>query len=64
MVKTGVADSTPTYVRTAMSVIFAMRARSLEQWGWIIVYAAAAAAPGVEMHGSYLRYREVVGEVC
>ncbi len=37
MVKTEIADSTPIYVRAVTSVIIAMRARSPEYAGWIIV---------------------------
>ena len=61
IVKTGTTHSPPICVRAGISVILAMRARSPEPEGLIIVHALAAVR---ERHGKYLRNKEVFGQIC
>ena len=59
MVKTGMSDVLPVYLRLPMNLVLAMRARTVEQGGWLVVNAAAVASK--ETHGRFLNDRDVVG---
>lgn len=52
MVKTGIPDSMPLWLRLPVNAVQAIRARTPEQGGWIILYATILAGP--KSHGHYL----------
>ncbi|MCJ1401023.1 hypothetical protein MMC11_004235 [Xylographa trunciseda] len=58
MVNTGMSDVLPFYLRPAMNFVKMLRARTPEEGGWIINYAAVVAGP--ETHGRYLKDKELV----
>jgi NAD(P)-dependent dehydrogenase (short-subunit alcohol dehydrogenase family) len=57
MVKTNMGDVLPIYFRVPLSIVQAMRARTVEQGAWVLVYAATLA--GSESHGRFLLDKEV-----
>ena len=57
MVKTGMVDAQPFYVRFPVYLLQAMRARTPEHGSWIIIYAAACA--GTETHGRFILDKDV-----
>jgi NAD(P)-dependent dehydrogenase (short-subunit alcohol dehydrogenase family) len=58
MVDTAISDFLPIYWRLPVNLVKAVRARSVEAGGWLIVNAAVVA--GKESHGRYLRDKEVL----
>ncbi|KAN0096656.1 putative carbonyl reductase [Hyaloscypha variabilis] len=57
MVATEFDKGLPVYLRLPMSLIRAVRARSVEQGVWALVYATAVAGP--ESHGKFLNHNKV-----
>jgi NAD(P)-dependent dehydrogenase (short-subunit alcohol dehydrogenase family) len=58
MVDTGISDFLPVYWRVLVDLVKAVRARSVEVGGWLIVNAAVVA--GEESHGRFLGDKEVL----
>ncbi|CEJ55906.1 hypothetical protein PMG11_02136 [Penicillium brasilianum] len=58
MVDTGISDFLPIYWRAVVDLVKALRARSVEVGGWLVVNAAVVA--GVESHGRLLGDKEVL----
>jgi NAD(P)-dependent dehydrogenase (short-subunit alcohol dehydrogenase family) len=58
MVDTAISDFLPIYWRLPVNLVKAVRARSVEVGGWLIVNAAVVV--GKESHGRYLRDKEVL----
>ncbi|MCJ1433278.1 hypothetical protein MMC27_002637 [Xylographa pallens] len=58
MVNTGMSDVLPFYLRPAINLVKMLRARTPEEGGWIINYAAVVAGP--ETHGRYLEDKELL----
>ena len=52
------SDVLPFYLRPAMNFVKMLRARTPEEGGWIINYAAVVAGP--ETHGRYLEDKELL----
>ncbi|KAL0256129.1 hypothetical protein SLS55_008521 [Diplodia seriata] len=59
MVDTRIGDALPWYLRWPLDAVKALRARSVEQAGWVAVNAAVVV--GVESHGRFLGDMEVFG---
>ena len=57
MVDTTMSDKLPIYLRIPMNVIKKIRARSVEEGGWLIVNSAAVA--GLESHGHFLTDKSI-----
>lgn len=57
MVQTSMANTLPWYIRGPVRVLAALRARNVEQGGWIALHAACVA--GSETHGSLLGDKEI-----
>ncbi|KAJ5891242.1 short-chain dehydrogenase/reductase family protein [Penicillium subrubescens] len=58
MVDTAISDFLPIYWRLPVNLVKAVRARSVEAGGWLIVNAAVVAGP--ESHGRFLEDKEVL----
>lgn len=58
MVDTGISDFLPIYWRVLADIVKALRARSVEVGGWLVVNAAVVA--GVESYGRLLGDKEVL----
>lgn len=57
MVATDMSDVLPLYLRIPMNIVKAIRARPVDQGGWLIVNAAVVA--GLESHGKFLLDKDV-----
>lgn len=57
MVNTAMSDILPIYLRIPMNVVKKIRARSVEEGGWLIVNSAAVAGP--ESHGHFLADKSI-----
>lgn len=57
MVATELSNALPIYLRIPMNLIKAIRARPVEQGGWLIVNSAVVAGP--ESHGKFLLDKEI-----
>ena len=57
MVDTAMSDVLPIYLRIPVNIVKAIRARSVEQGGWLILNAAVVAGP--ESHGEFLLDKDI-----
>ena len=57
MVNTGMSDVLPLPLRVVADIVKKMRARSVEEGGWIITHAAAVV--GTESHGRFLQDNDI-----
>ncbi|KAH8698356.1 putative short-chain dehydrogenase/reductase family protein [Talaromyces proteolyticus] len=60
MINTNMSDVLPIYLRAVVNVIKAIRARSAEVGGWIILNAALVAGP--ESHGKFLTDKSIADD--
>ena len=57
MVDTAMSDVLPIYLRIPVNVVKAMRARPVEQGGWLIANAMFVVGP--ESHGTFILDKEI-----